>query len=395
MTSSSFALSATQKRTAAWVGIALTLMLVVWLLGPVLMPFVVAAVLAYALHPAVEAMVAKRVPRVVAVVVVEVLALMAIAAVLLLLVPIIAKQVPLLREQIPVLVAKVIALVSPVLQQVGIEPQFDAASVKEFLRKHLGDNVEDVLGTAVSSARIGGSVVLAIIGNVVLIPAALFFVLMDWPHLVSKARALIPLRYRESVESFMTECDELLGQYMRGQLLVMLALSVYFSVTLALFGFNLALPVGVFTGLAIAVPYLGFGLGAVLALLAGLLQFPGTWYGVAVVVGVYGVGQLLESLVLTPRLVGERIGLTPLSVIFALLAFGQLFGFIGVLIALPASAVAAVALRRLRGAYVASDLYSGVEPGTASLPSAEKVADLATPVPSTSEPTASLPNKDS
>jgi predicted PurR-regulated permease PerM len=166
------------------------------------------------------------------------------------------------------------------------------------------------------------------------------------------------LRFRASVASFMDECDQLLGQYMRGQLLVMLALSAFFSIGLAVFGFSLALPVGVFTGLAIAVPYLGFGVGAVLALLAGLLQFPGSWYGVAVVLGVYGVGQLLESLVLTPRLVGERIGLTPLAVIFALLAFGQVFGFIGVLIALPASAVVAVALRRLRGAYMASQLFN-------------------------------------
>lgn len=354
-----FTLSPTQQRTTAWVAIALVLVLVVWLLGPVLMPFVVAAVLAYALHPAVEALARRKLPRVVAVILVEVFALLVILAVLLLLVPIIAKQIPLLREQIPVLATKLNDALAPVLAQVGIELHLDVASIKEFVRKHLDANVEDVLGTAVSSARIGGSVLLAIVGNAVLIPAVLFFILMDWPQLVARALNLVPPRMRRAVQDFANESDSLLGQYMRGQLMVMITLAIFYSVALALFGFSLALPVGVFTGLAIAVPYLGFGLGFLLALLAGALQFPGSWYGVAVVVGVYGVGQLLESFVLTPRLVGERIGLSPLAVIFALLAFGQLFGFIGVLIALPLSAVVAVALRRLRTAYIGSELFKG------------------------------------
>jgi predicted PurR-regulated permease PerM len=135
-------------------------------------------------------------------------------------------------------------------------------------------------------------------------------------------------------------------------------LAVFYSVGLALFGFDLALPVGVFTGLAIFIPYLGFGLGLVLALLAGVLQFS-SFYGVLAVAVVYGVGQVVESLYLTPRLVGERIGMNPLMVIFALLAFGQLFGFVGVLIALPVSAVLVVAVRRLQALYLGSKLYGG------------------------------------
>jgi predicted PurR-regulated permease PerM len=123
-----------------------------------------------------------------------------------------------------------------------------------------------------------------------------------------------------------------------------------------LFGLDLALPIGVFTGLAMAVPYLGFGVGLVLALLAGLLEFASI-KAVVMVAVVFGAGQLIESLYLTPRLVGERIGLHPLAVIFALMAFGQVFGFVGILIALPASAVLLVALRRIKAAYLASKLY--------------------------------------
>jgi predicted PurR-regulated permease PerM len=125
-----------------------------------------------------------------------------------------------------------------------------------------------------------------------------------------------------------------------------------------LFGLDLALPIGVFTGLAVFVPYLGFGLGLVLALLAGLLQLASS-QAVVMVAVVFGLGQFVESFILTPRLVGERIGLHPLTVIFALLAFGQVLGFVGVLIALPASAVLLVAVRRVRSGYLASRLYTG------------------------------------
>ena len=160
----------------------------------------------------------------------------------------------------------------------------------------------------------------------------------------------------------MAEADSVLGQYLRGQLLVMLILAVFYSVGLALFGLDLALPIGIFTGLAIFVPYLGFGVGLVLAALAGLLEFSATsglGYTAIMVAVVFGAGQVVESLFLTPRLVGERIGLHPLAVIFALLAFGQLFGFVGVLIALPVSAVLLVAIRRVRTGYLASGLYKG------------------------------------
>jgi predicted PurR-regulated permease PerM len=167
---------------------------------------------------------------------------------------------------------------------------------------------------------------------------------------------------RSGSSSFLGEADAVLGQYLRGQLLVMLILAVFYSVGLALFGLDLALPIGIFTGLAMFVPYVGFGVGLVLAIFAGLLQFTATvgmGHTVAMVLVVYGGGQLLESLFLTPRLVGERIGLHPLAVIFALLAFGQLFGFVGVLVALPLSAVLLVAIRRVRSGYLASRLYQG------------------------------------
>jgi predicted PurR-regulated permease PerM len=186
----------------------------------------------------------------------------------------------------------------------------------------------------------------------------LFYLLADWDRFVAHVVGLIPQRMRPGFDGFVAEVDEVLGQYLRGQLTVMVILAVFYSAGLALFGLDLALPIGVFSGLAVVIPYLGFGVGLVLALVAGLLQFA-AWKAAVMVAVVFGLGQLLEGFVLTPRLVGERIGLHPLAVIFALLAFGQVFGFVGVLVALPVSAILLVCLRRARQRYLASQLFTG------------------------------------
>ena len=351
-------LTPAQRRSLVWAALGAAAVLMLWLLAPVLTPFIVAAVLAYALHPAVEALAARRVPRIVAVMLVEVLAIAALLALMLLVVPIVSKELPLLREQLPLLAEHLNRRASPWLAQYGITMALDSASIKAFVAKLLDANLEDWIATALSSARIGGSLLLAFVGNAFLMPVVLFYLLSDWPNMVARLHGLVPPRLRAAVQGFLDECDGVLGQYLRGQLMVMGVLAVYYSVALAIAGFDLALPVGVFTGMAIFIPYLGFGLGLALSLLAGALQFA-SWYGVIAVAVIYGIGQIGESLLLTPRLVGERIGLNPLAVIFALLAFGHLLGFIGVLIALPVSALLLVALRRARGVYLSSRLFQG------------------------------------
>ena len=163
-------------------------------------------------------------------------------------------------------------------------------------------------------------------------------------------------RWSRQAAAFVRESDQLLAQFLRGQLSVMAILAVYYSVALSVAGFDVALPVGIFTGLLVFVPYVGFATGLLLALLAALLQF-GNLYGFFAVVIIYGIGKVCELFFLTPRLVGGRLGMSPLAVIFALLAFGELFGFFGILLALPASAVIMVALRHVRQLYLDSELY--------------------------------------
>ena len=278
----------------------------------------------------------------------------------LLMVPVVSKQLPLLREQVPPMLDRFNGFLQPFLSQFGLHVTLDLAGLKAFAAEHLNANFQDSLGRLLESVKLGGSVALSVIGNAVLIPVVLFYLLMEWRRFMTLLLTLVPPRLRAAVDSFTDEADGVLGQYLRGQLLVMVVLAVYYSTGLALFGLDLALPIGVFTGLAVAIPYLGFGLGLMLALLAGSLEFSAQTGHVSVLVMVavvYGLGQLLESFFLTPRLVGERIGLHPLAVIFALLAFGHLLGFVGVLIALPLSAVLLVAIRRLRSAYLGSTLY--------------------------------------
>ena len=348
------------KRLTFGLGVAVAMALLLWVLGPVLVPFAVAGVLAYALHPAVLRLhkTLPWVPHVVCVLLIELLALMAVMGVLFLLVPILTREIPLLQQQLPSLLDRLATFLNELLNQYGWRLTLDVASLKSQLLSYLNANRGDWLEPLVTSLKLGGNFALAFLGNFILIPVVLFYLLKEWDRWVSQIVRWVPLRWRPAYDSFMRECDEVLGQYLHGQIWVMLALSVFYAAGLYAFGLDLALPIGVFTGLAVCVPYLGFGLGLILALFAGFLQFASLKALVMVAV-VFGAGQLIESFWLTPKWVGERIGLHPLAVIFALLALGQLFGFVGVLVALPASAVILVALRRVRDQYFESAIYQG------------------------------------
>lgn len=354
-------ISSTQKRAAAWTALAVLAVLVLRALGPVLTPFMIGAVLAYILAPLVGRLEGRRrghgrLARLAAVVVVELLVLLAILCLALLIVPVLVKELPLVREQVPVLFDRLDTSLSPWLAQYGVRISLDLGSLRDKLAQYLQSNWGGSVGSLWSSLRIGGSFALTLVGNAVLVPVALFYLLLDWQRLVAQVLELVPPRLRPAVDSFTQEADAVLGQYLRGQLLVMVTMAVFYSAGLALFGLDLALPIGVFTGLALFVPYVGWGIGLLLALVAGSLEFPPS-HALLMVGVTYGLGTVVEGFFLTPRLVGERIGLHPLAVIFALLAFAQVLGFVGVLVALPASAVLVVAVRRVRAGYFASKLY--------------------------------------
>ncbi|HET7772308.1 MAG TPA: AI-2E family transporter [Burkholderiaceae bacterium] len=343
------------RQALFWAAVGAALLWVLWLLSPILAPFVAGVVLAYMLNPGVEWLQRHRLKRTWASLLMIGLMLLAMLLLVLILVPVIAQQADLMRNQLPNVVDRINQVVIPKLNQMlGLQLQLDAGTFRTLVMDTFD---KDAAGKLVNSVMSGGLAVVGWLGTLLLLPLVVFYVLDSWPQWVAKVQGLVPQRWQGQTGSIAREIDDLLAQFLRGQLSVMLALAIYYSAALALAGFSVALPVGILTGVLVFIPYLGFALGLALALMAALLQF-GSVYGFVAVAVIYGFGQLLESFVLTPRLVGERIGLHPLMVIFALMAFGQLFGFVGVLIALPVSAVLAVALRRLYGSYRNSDFYT-------------------------------------
>ncbi len=338
------------------VGAVLVIVALLHWLGPILTPFLIGGMLAYLGSPAVSWMEKKRVPRTVGALIVMLVAVILVLALVLVLVPLVHNEFNLLAKRLPELAAGLYAQFAPWLdEKFGIQLQFDLESIKQLVADNL-DSAQAVSLKVLGGLKAGGLMVVTILINLVLIPVVMFYLLRDWRHMVRRLDQLVPRRWLATTRTMTSEIDNVLGEFLRGQLSVMAVLAVYYAVALSLAGLQFALPIGILTGLLVFIPYVGFGLGLILGVLAALLQWNGL-PGFVTVLAVYGVGQLLEGYVLIPWLVGNRIGLHPLVVIFALLAFGQLFGFAGVLLALPVSAALLVGLRHLRAEYHESPLY--------------------------------------
>lgn len=341
-----------------WIAIALAAGFLVWLLSPILAPFLFAAILAYICNPLVERLTRRRLPRSAAVLLVLLAALAALVGLLLVVLPVFAKESRLLMEKLPGFIAWFNENAAPWLKtRLDLELQLDAESARQLAREVLAEN-EDLARQLLGSLKVGGQVLVAVLINLLLVPVVLFYLLRDWNLLVDRVDQLIPRRVHDKVRAIAREIDEVLAQWLRGQLLVVAIMSVYYVAALSLAGLEFALPIGIITGLAVVVPYVGIVFGLALATVAALLGSGGLagllWVWTAI-----GAGQALEGMLVTPKVVGERIGLHPVAVIFALLAFGQVFGFFGVLLALPASAALLVGLRHLRSAFLAGPMYGG------------------------------------
>jgi predicted PurR-regulated permease PerM len=324
---------------------------VLYLLAPILTPFLVGALLSYLGNPAVSRLVRWHIPRLLAVVLVFLLFVLIVIVVLFFLIPALQTQIIAFTAKVPTYLDWLQHTALPRLQsQIGIDLGIDLAVLRQALIDHWRDVGQWARSFFVYITQSGLSVVGWVV-NLLLIPVVTFYLLLDWDNLLARILELVPIRRRARVAKLARETDEVLGSFLRGQLSVMTALATLYAVGLTLVGLDLALPIGVLTGLLSFIPYLGFISGVTSALIAGYLQFHDVtmlvWIGV-----VFLTGQFLESLWLTPRLVGNRIGLHPVAVIFSVLAGGQLFGFTGVLLALPTAAVLKVWLRHIREFYV-------------------------------------------
>ncbi len=341
-----------------WLAAAVLAGALVYFLSPILAPFLVAAVLAYIFNPLVTRM-SRRMPRTLAVSIALVLIAAIIVLLLLVLLPLIARQLKAIVTQVPQYIDWIKLRVEPLaMQYLGVE--LDTALIKDWLTAH----TKEIQGVALSllpTLRSGGLALLELAANLVLIPVVLFYFMRDWDDMVGRVAKLVPRQWSGTLSGLLKEIDTVLGEFLRGQLLVMLLMAVFYSVGLWLAGLDYALSVGLIAGFLTFVPYLGVIIGVVLATLTGLLQFSDPMQLLWIWL-VFVIANVLEGNVFVPWLVGDRIGLHPVAVIFALLAFGQLFGFTGVLLALPASAALLVWLRHVRARYLASDMYQGNPP---------------------------------
>ena len=346
-----------------WGLVALAAGWLVWLLAPILTPFVMAALLGWLGDPLVDRLQRAGRSRNVAVTLVFVAMALLMILVLALLVPVIEEQITTLIESLPHYRDWVMVTALPWLEaKTGLQltTWFDLNHLIELVRSNW-ERAGGVATTVLGYLSRSGFAVMAWIANIVLLPVLTFFLLRDWDIFVERAAALIPRKHIDTVSQLAKESSDVLGGFLRGQLLVMVILGIMYGVGLWLVGLDLGILIGIIAGLLTFVPYLGPTSGVVFGVIAALVQY-GDWKHVAGVLAVFGIGQVIESYWLTPKLVGDRIGLHPVAVIFAVLAGGQLFGFLGMLLALPVAAIANVLLRYAHQRYTHSKLYGGDKP---------------------------------
>ena len=335
----------------------------IYMLAPVLTPFVAAALLAYVGDPLADRLQKLRMPRTLAVVTVFIVTFLFLGLLVLLVGPLISQQIGALFAALPSIVSQIEQVWLPSIAGfLGLE-MGDDVGMGAFLAEYK-DMAGSWVGTILSSVTSTGGMVAAAVMSLFLVPILTFYLLRDWDMLMAYFAVLLPDSQRDTVLELARETDEVLGAFLRGQLLVMFALAFIYSLGLSLIGLKFAIAIGVVAGLVSFVPYLGFVFGIGLASLTVVLEPNPLWQLVGVVV-TFTVAQLIEGSVLTPKLVGDRIGLHPVMVIFAIAAGGQLFGFFGILLALPAAAVLSVIVRFAYHRYLKEHPEVSIEIGEA------------------------------
>ena len=323
-------------------------------------PFLAAFILAYALRPVASWLEGLHIPRALAATLTIVFSLSLVTGLFMLLANLLGHEIPLIKTKLPIWVQNTQAWLEPTLAK--YQMQFDWVALRETVTQkvtaHLSTNADALVSSTLDTILLSGSSVVNGFVNLILIFFVLFYLLIDWNHFFKLLEGFIPPRFKDTARHLCMHTDGLLSQYLRGQILVILVMATFYSIGLSLVGMDGAIALGVFTGLMIIIPYIGIALGLSIGILSAILQF-GFGPELIWVLAIFGVGQALEGFFLTPRLVGERIGLHPVAVLFALIIFGKLFGFFGVLLALPASAVSLVLIQFGWSLYIKSSWYQG------------------------------------
>lgn len=343
-----------------WAVILAAFLLVLWLLHEVLLPFVVGMALAYLLDPVVTRLQRVGIGRLPAALMIVGLFVVAFLVLIILIVPILGTQLAAFIEKLPGYIGRLQSLAAdpshPWVRQI-VGEGFGQGDIGDLVKQGAG-----YITTFLRSLWSGGQALISIFSLLIVTPVVAFYLLTDWNRMVATVDSWVPLPHRATVQQLAHEIDRAIAGFVRGQIAVCLILGSYYAVGLSLTGLNFGLLIGLVSGLITFIPYVGSMTGLVLAVGVAIAQFWPEWTMVLVVAGIFFVGQFIEGYVLAPKLVGENVGLHPVWVMFALFAFGYLFGFVGLLLAIPLAAAVGVLARFALRQYRASPLYTGVEP---------------------------------
>ncbi len=351
-----------RRQAVFWVAALVATVLVLWLLGGILLPFVAGMTLAYFLNPITDRLQRVGLHRSVAALLVIGLFVFAFVLLLIIIAPLVGAQLAAFIENIPNYVTRV--------QKLMTDPGIP------WLRKLIGEGViagDQSVGSLVAQGATwlaeflqslwsGGQAVISVFGLVVVTPVVAFYLIVDWHRMIATVNSWVPLPYRDTVQELAREMDHAIAGFVRGQSAVCLILGSFYAIALTLAGLNFGLLIGVISGIITFIPYVGSMTGLVLSVGVAVAQFWPEWGRILLVLGIFLFGQFVEGNILSPKLVGHSVGLHPVWLIFALFAFGYLFGFVGLLLAVPLAAVVAVLLRFALRQYLASPLYTGGEP---------------------------------
>ena len=348
------------RQAMAWASGFVLFVLLVWLLGDVLTPFVAGMVIAYLLDPLADRLERWGASRTLATVLLTGLFILLVLGAVLLLVPVVEGQARSLSAALPALIESGWGWLGPWVEE--LRARFDLSTdeeLQEALQSYAGNLGEWATGMLAGLVS-GGAVILNIISLVVITPVVSFYLLRDWDRLVGTVDGWLPRDHRETIRRLLSDIDASIAGFLRGQLSVCVLLGLFYGLGLAALGLKGGLLVGLLAGLISFIPYVGSIVGFVASIILAAVQFgPTDWLMLGLTAGLFGIGQFIEGNFLTPKLVGERVGLHPVWVIFALLAGGSLFGFLGVMLAVPVAAAIGVLIRFALGQYLASPLYAG------------------------------------
>lgn len=350
-----------QRQIGFWLAALAGLVLALWLLSPILLPFIAGAALAYFLDPVADGLERLGLPRLVASLVILIVSLLILALLLVLVVPAVGGQIAKLAADFPTLLPAIAQHIQDLAPQwlKDLLPKSEAN-----IQSSLGDLAKTVAGWLLGLAGTllsGGKTVIDIISLLVVTPIVAFYMLVDWDRMVAKVDSWVPRRQVETVRSIFRDIDEALAGFIRGQGTLCLFLGAFYAISLSLAGLNFGLAIGIMTGVLSFIPYVGAITGGVLSIGIALVQFWPDYAHIFMVIGIFIAGQFIEGNILSPKLVGHSIGLHPVWLMFALFAFGYLFGFVGLLLAVPLAAAAGVLVRFAMRQYLKSKLFTGAD----------------------------------